>query len=384
MKTVCKENMCSGCMACKEVCINDAIYIKRDIEHYNAVINPKKCLDCGLCYNVCQQNTRKDLVDPLNWYQGWVLDDNTRMCSSSGGIAYEIERSFIRSGGIIYSCVFKDSEFVFQSADKEEDVIKFVGSKYVKSNADGVYKEIHQKIREGRKVLFVALPCQVAALKNIVTEKDQENLYTIDLICHGTPDPELLDIYLKQYGQSLESISDIVFRVKKKFQVRSNYKAVEGVSGICDHYSIAFLNAICYTDSCYHCNYATTARISDVTLGDSWGSKLSDDQKRKGISLVLCQSVKGVLLLENNCIHLEPVDIELAIMNNHPLKEPAAIPSMRGYFFRKIKAGKNFNVTIFLCFPWICFKQFIKKILIRTRIIGGGPIEYSLSIIKRC
>jgi len=43
---------------------------------------------------------------------------------------------------------------------------QFVGSKYVKSNPKTIYIDIERKLQEGKKVLFVGLPCQVAALYN--------------------------------------------------------------------------------------------------------------------------------------------------------------------------------------------------------------------------
>lgn len=54
----------------------------------------------------------------------------------------------------------------------------------MKSNPYGIYKIIKKKILNGEKLLFVGLPCQVGAVINYVGEHD--NLYTVDLICHGT------------------------------------------------------------------------------------------------------------------------------------------------------------------------------------------------------
>lgn len=64
-------------------------------------------------------------------------------------------------------------------------VEKMRGSKYVQSDIKGCYKEIKEKIKEGYKVLFTGTPCQIAALKSVVVE--EENLYTISLICEGVP-----------------------------------------------------------------------------------------------------------------------------------------------------------------------------------------------------
>ena len=38
-----------------------------------------------------------------------------------------------------------------------------------------------------------------------------------------------------------------------------------------------------YTENCYSCRYASQSRVSDISLGDSWGSELSEEEKKKGI-----------------------------------------------------------------------------------------------------
>lgn len=134
------------------------------------------------------------------------------MRSSSGGVAAAIERAFIKNGGIVCSCTFNFGKFEFDFAESEDEVSKFTGSKYVKSNPEGIYKKILEKLKLGRKVLFVGLPCQVTAVRHYT--RNHQNLYTIDLICHGTPSPQILDSFLSDYGIRLTEIQSIRFRKK--------------------------------------------------------------------------------------------------------------------------------------------------------------------------
>ena len=60
-----------------------------------------------------------------------------------------MERSFIKKGGIVCSCVFHEGRFEFDFAETENEVGKFTGSKYVKSNPQGIYKKISEKLKEG-------------------------------------------------------------------------------------------------------------------------------------------------------------------------------------------------------------------------------------------
>lgn len=371
MKTVCSLDMCCGCMACIEICTKNAIRIESNFDVYNAVIDNKKCVECGACENVCQKciNFIKK-NKPLEWYQGWTSDE-IRKNSSSGGVAAAIEKYFYDSEGDVYSCCYRNGEFIFICADSIANIESFAGSKYVKSNPIGVYKAIKEKLLNGKKILFIGLPCQVSAVKLFVGEDLNHGLFTVDLICHGTPAPELLHIYLKQHGICEKSVSDILFRSKNKFQLIADAKSIT-TKGTCDAYSIAFLNGLDYTENCYHCNYACSDRVSDITLGDSWGSELPIEEVQKGISLILVNSIKGKYLLDVTQIVTRPVDKDKAIKENNQLCHPTKRSSKRSYFFNAIKGGKNFDKIIWKIYPWICFKQLVKSILIKRQIIRGG------------
>ena len=64
-------------------------------------------------------------------------------------------------------------------------------------------------------MLFIGLPCQVAALNNYI--KDKKNLYTVDLICHGSPSPIILEKYLAENYVDIRKIKDLNFRNKDGF-----------------------------------------------------------------------------------------------------------------------------------------------------------------------
>ena len=159
----------------------------------------------------------------------------------------------------------------------------------MKSNPEGVYKKILEKLKLGRKVLFIGLPCQVSAVRHYT--KNHQNLYTADLICHGTPSPQILDSFLSDYGIRLTEVQSIRFREKNNFKLEQNGKRF-AVPITTDNYLMTFLNSTTYTENCYQCQYAKIERPGDITLGDSWGSELEKSIQDKGISLVLCQNEK--------------------------------------------------------------------------------------------
>lgn len=381
MNVVCEHNKCAGCMACIDVCPQKAITIIDSLDACNAVIG-KGCIECGLCHKICQRNYASEFSKPIYWYQGWANDNEIRMKGSSGGCATALAKAFIELGGEVCSCIFDSGRFTFKVVNTVMELDQFAGSKYVKSDPGGIYQVIKGKLRNKKKILFIALPCQVSALKNYIGKELCKDLYTVDLICHGTPSPQILDIFLKQYGLRLYDLKDIRFRDKGRFPTVGDYKGVV-TPGISDRYMTSFLNSLTYTENCYDCQYARKERVSDITLGDSWGSELPTTEWKNGISLVLCQTEKGKLLLVNADLHLEPVDLIKAIERNHQLEYPSNKPQNRDSFFVAIKKGKKYNAMTLRCIPCKCIRQNLKKIMIKffPRRVGG--ITYRIEVMGK-
>ena len=82
---------------------------------------------------------------------------------------------------------------------------------------DTVIEQINKDIRNGQKVLFTGTPCQVAGVKTALKKLENGNLYTAEIICHGTPSPKMFADYLrwaeKHYGKKIISYT---FRAKEK------------------------------------------------------------------------------------------------------------------------------------------------------------------------
>lgn len=368
MNTVCARESCTGCKACVAICGRNAISIKDELMYYDAVIDHTKCISCGLCRKVCPNNQEVDYSNQLVWYQGW--SQHHREKSSSGGVARSIMEMFVKNGGVVCSCVFQNGKFVFELSDRIDDLDKYTGSKYIKSDMRDIYPSIRKMLFKQRKVLFIGLPCQVAGIKKYVGDMMCKNLYTVDLICHGTPTVKLLDMYFQECGFSLCDIGSIEFRKKTDFClfIDGNRMAMQGMQ---DVYTYAFLNAIDYTENCYSCKYATSNRISDITIGDSWGSELPIEEQKKGVSLILCQTEKGKMLVQESDLHLEKVDIENARSCNHQLISPSLKPDSRSKFFQCIIRGNGFEKAVNKCAPKWHYRQLAKKIFYSIKKISG-------------
>ena len=262
------------------------------------------------------------------------------------------------------SCLFEHGEFGFSVTGDLDKAKGFAGSKYVKSNPGRIYQEVKKLLKEGKRVLFIGLPCQSAAVQNICGE--QENLYTADLICHGTPSPKLLKQFMAENRIDWNRIKDIKFRESEYFGLESNGVRLTP-RRVQDSYLRLFLHSVDYTENCYSCRYATLDRVSDITLGDAWG-QLSDTVPG-GVSLVLCQTQKGIDLIESAGLHLEDVDLDKAVKANHQLEHPSVKHAGRKKFFSELKSGHSIRRAAVSLFPKESIKQSIKTGLIKAHLL---------------
>ena len=358
MKTVCDKNKCCGCYGCVNVCNRNAIRISDSGRSFNAIIDADKCVNCGKCVNICQMNNEVDKKKPVRWLQGWA-EETIREESTSGGFATDISKKFAEYG-VVISCVFKDGEFVFDACDSPENVGQFAGSKYVKSNMSDAYLKVRYYLDKGNKVLFIGILCQAAEIKRFFGE--EKNLYVIDIICHGAPSKNMLNKFLRDKGYDMEKLKGIYFRKN------ANKKGIPISHDMYDMYSLMFLNGIGYTESCYSCKYATVKRVSDITLGDSWGSDLGDEKLKKGISLALVQTEKGLDLINQSGVHYEEADKKKAVKSNEQLRHCAFNTDANTKFFDELGKKKNFDSAARKAMPALVAKQYLKMALSKTGI----------------
>lgn len=368
MNTVCNINRCNGCMACIEKCPKHCISMVDNVFSYNAVIDDGICIKCGECEKVCSRNNMVEKKKPFQWYQGWA-DNRIRINSSSGGAASAIMKRFIETGGYVASCLFKEGQFIFEITNDLNIAKHFAGSKYVKSNPIGIYSAIKERLKTN-KVLFVGLPCQVAGLKNYL--KNDDNLFVVDLICHGTPSPKLLVKYLKEHNIDINAIEDIKFRDNNVMGLSINGEKISPTGT--DDYLLTFLDAVNYTENCYYCDYSSFERIGDLTLGDSWGTEYHEEEKN-GISLVLVNDEKGKELLKGTGLNLMDVNIQRAVAENRQLHESSIMKPARGVFLGLVTSGKSYFYATFKLYKKIVLKRIVKKTLMVFHIMKNGGMK---------
>ena len=179
---------CTGCSACQNICPKKAITLKGELFNI-ATIDQRKCIDCNLCKNICPSNKNKE-DNNVQIKVARLKNKKNIMKSTSGGLFGELARYVLSQNGIVYGAKYSDDfyEVNHTRCDSIKELIPLLKSKYVRSNIGNTYKEAEEDLKSGKLVLYSGTPCQIAGLKCYL-RKDYENLYTVDIICHGTPSP---------------------------------------------------------------------------------------------------------------------------------------------------------------------------------------------------
>ncbi len=297
MEAICDKKLCSGCAACANICVKNAIQMKPDERGFLCPeIDPELCVDCRLCANVCPQNTEAKNACEGKVFAALNKDDTTREKSSSGGVFTALAQWILKKQGVVFGAAYDDTLTVRHIwVDTLEGLEKLRGSKYVQSDVGTSYREVKTFLDSGRFVLFSGTPCQVAGLKNFL-RKEYDKLITVDILCHGVPSNKVFKKFLNNED---DPVVDVMFRTKRCGWKR-NVPAIKhesGRVGFNSEYYNLFLKDICLRESCYHCRFADAKHPGDITLGDYWGYKetspeyIADDDR--GISFVSINNAKG-------------------------------------------------------------------------------------------
>jgi len=316
---------CCGCEACSFVCPKQIIQMKEDKEGfvYPIVSDESNCINCGRCEKICPvSNPTKANDYIISYCSGHLQNDEDIRSSASGGLATAISRCFIEKYqgavyGVAYSRDYK--EIRFEKATTLEELEKFRGSKYAqsrKSKTEGdplsmyhggeVFHSVITDLKSGMFVLFIGLPCEVAALNN-VTKKKFDKLYTIDLVCHGPTSQKVHREYIKNIEESTSSkISSFSVRFKytgwKPYYIKAEIEGGRSPHLAIFHkttYGIAF--RYLKRPSCAKCRFklgnSQAGLQADMTIGDfhyvgptfaaynKWGSSVGYIHTERGEQL---------------------------------------------------------------------------------------------------
>ena len=347
---------CCGCTACASICAHDAITMKPDtLGFLYPEVDKDKCVDCGLCEKVCAFNDHYDtslnLDKPLA-YAARHKDMEEMETSRSGAAFIAISDYILEQGGVVYGAGYTDHfRVVHKRATTKEERNEFKGSKYVQSDMTGVFRQVKKDLRDGLTVLFSGTPCQTSGLHSYVGKRLRENLFLVDIVCHGVPSPFMWRDYIayleKKQGAPIVWVN---FRDKQKYgwkAHRETFKFKNGGGKM--SFTFLFYKHIMFRKSCGSCHFCNTKRPSDITIADFWGWEKTDPKfnaDNKGCSLVLVNTEKGRKLFEavKDRMNTVPAELENCLQPN--MRHPSVIHPKRDQF-EKEYAKKGFKYVYF-------------------------------------
>ena len=387
------KNQCCGCSACQDVCPKNAITMVEDKEGLlYPVIDENKCIDCGMCCNVCPSINVKTKESLLKAYAAYNKNEKIRLKSSSGGIFTLIAEDILKKNGTVYGAAFDENfEVKHIRITNITELEKLRGSKYVQSNCNGIYSKCKRDLDSGMNVLFSGTPCQIEALKCYL-KKSYDNLFCIDIICHGVPSRLVWRKYLQYRVNFAKSkIEQIAFRLKNEGwkQYAVQFVFANGTA-YCqnlhkDIFMRGFLKNLYLRPSCYACKFKTKERISDITVADFWGINniYPDIDDDKGISLVIVHSIKGSNLFEKlktNMFCIE-VNIDNAIKYNKSMIISVKNNIERNKFFSEL-LNYDYIETLIEKYSKDTFKEKLKKYL-KVILLKFGIFNFIKTTLRK-
>ncbi len=344
-----EKSECCGCSACKAVCPKKAITMKPDTEGFLYPEINDKCINCGLCLKTCKNKINYiNNTKNIKAFAAKNNNDDVLKKSSSGGISNALCEYFIKKNGVVYGVVYNENnEVIVEREESINDIEKLYGSKYVWANPKDTFEQVYDDLKKDKLVLFISTSCFVAGLKSFLNIKkcNLDKLFTVDLICHGTPSPALFKDYIN-YLKNKYNFDHFEFRTKihpwgygsKNFGCTIYEENGKAIVDTIDSklYLQLFFSNYALRPHCHNCEFASVNKPADITIADYWGIKDEhpDFFDEKGVSALLIRTTKGENLLKSldNVTYIES-SIEKISKKQANLNNPSPIKEDRDEFW---------------------------------------------------
>lgn len=341
---------CCGCSACYSICPVEAISMESDEEGFlYPTINTDICIHCKKCVSVCtfkSDQRRHELKMDPTWPKTYAVkhkDLAARMASRSGGVFTAVSDLVLQDKGVVYGCILNEEfDAVHARAQTKEQRNKMRGSKYVQSMIGNTFLSVKKDLDQGRQVLFSGTSCQIAGLRAFLNNENQ-NLFCVDIVCHGVPSPKVWKKYLKWQEQRNHAVcSNVDFRNKQDYGWKAHIETLffTDESGNEKKISSEVFKKLFYGHNilrpcCYKCPYKSIIHPGDITIADYWGIDkaapgFNDD---KGVSLILINNKQGFEMFQRIKDSVIYKGTEIKDSLQQPLIKPYDCPKEREKFW---------------------------------------------------
>ena len=297
------------------------------------------CIHCGACVKQCPVNDNDVKADSIKQKGYLAITKKARMyrLTASGGVFSTLAYAFLREHpeGRVVGAAWQDGLVRHVMVSDIRELPGLANSKYVQSDACGIYALVTKELKAGHPVLFSGTPCQVAALKRFTHQN--EKLTTIDLICHGVPSPLFLDNTIRALAPGANVVGfrwkhallkkSACFLVCRRGRMR---KAIFSQAAV--PYFSLFSKNMSHRLSCYSCQFANLNRCGDITIGDcDSAASYPDFFPKLSKSTVIVNTPAGYNFwqVHQTLFHTHPLDIQLEAKKNRPLSQPEQMPKER-------------------------------------------------------
>lgn len=229
-----RNNLCTGCGICEDICPTKSISIERYNGEYRPYLDVNKCLGdkCGRCLKVCPgiginlSAMSKEQYDSCkedkyigryySIYIGYSLDDEIRYHSASGGLVsqfliYLLEKKII-DGAVVTG--FSDDKItpISYIARTKDEILNAKSSKYCPVALNKVGNEIRKS--EGKYVI-VGLPCHIQGFRKrakIDRQFSERVIGYFSIYCSSNRTFNAQDFLFKKYNVNKNNISFFAYR----------------------------------------------------------------------------------------------------------------------------------------------------------------------------
>lgn len=305
---VLKFDYCYGCGVCAASCPKKIISIKLNRDGFYApyIDELDKCINCGICLDVCAFNhEKKSLQDAqINSWAAWSNDEKTRLECSSGGIGFEIGKQLIEQGYHAVGCRYdaehqRAEHYIAVSVD---EFSQSKGSKYIQSYTESAFKQIK---RSGQKYLIIGTPCQIDSFRRMIRKFCcEDNFVLMDFYCHCVPSMHAWRAYVNMLEPKIGKIISASWRNKKtgwhdSWSMNLKGEKSESLSWLSkgDLFYRLFLGDLTLAPQCQQCKYKYDQSSADIRIGDLWGKTYAENQD--GVSVLVTFTKKGLDVVES-------------------------------------------------------------------------------------
>ena len=362
------KSSCCGCSACRAVCPAGAIRMEQDEEGFlYPKVDRDQCIGCLLCEKACAFKADAEAGTYLpdgtkareaeqKGFPGVCAakrsDDGERMRSQSGGAFAALSEYMLDQGGVVYGCAFDENFMAVHiraESAKERDRLRY--SKYVQSDMGSVPVRVEKDLKDGKKVLFSGTSCQAAGLVRFLQQRGNahtDNLYCVDIVCHGVPSPLVWSDYLSWESDKAGSEpEEVLCRNKKRYGWKSHVVSIRFKNGRKVNSLVfprLFYGHRIIRPACYQCPYKSIHHPGDITIADFWADEqaVPGFRDEKGVSLILTNNERGARYLEECEKYLVLREAKLEECMQKPLQGPYDPPGDRAQFWQQY-ASEDFE-----------------------------------------